>query len=68
MSWITTTNTNFKAGDKVKIIRLYKELLDGVYTIEDLSIDKKFCVLKEIKPFKVIRTEHLKLVNVLEIE
>lgn len=68
MSWITTTNTNFKIGDKVKIISVYKELFDGVFTIRSLASDMGLCTLEELKSFKVIRTKHLKLVNVLEIE
>jgi transcription antitermination factor NusG len=69
MSWTTTTNTNFKIGDKVKIVNgAYKEFLDGVFTIKSLSSDLVLCILEELKPFKVIRTKHLKFVNVLEIE
>ena len=69
MSWTTTTNTNFKVGDKVKIVNsVYKEFLDEVFTIRSLSSDLVLCILEELKPFKVIGTKHLKLANVLEIE
>ena len=69
MSWITTTNTIFKVGDKVRVVNdVYKEFLGKIFTIEALTIDKKLCVLKEIKPFKIFQTKYLKLANILEIE
>lgn len=67
MSW--TTTTNFKIGDKVKIVNsVYKELLDRIFTIEILSLDKELCIFEELKFFKLFQTKHLKLVNTLEIE
>ena len=69
MNWTTTTNTDFKAGDKVKIIDngFDKEFLDKIFTIKDLSLNKKLCVFEELD-FEVFQTKHLKLVNALEIE
>lgn len=69
MNWTTTTNTDFKAGDKVKIIDngLDKCFLDKIFTIKDLSLNKKLCVFEELD-FEVFQTKHLKLVNTLEIE
>lgn len=69
MSWITTTNTDFKAGDKVKIIDngFDKEFLDKIFTIKDLSLNKKLCVFEELD-FEVFQTKFLKLANTLEIE
>lgn len=68
MSWTTTTK-NFKVGDKVKIIDngFDKEFLDKIFTIKDLSLNKKLCVFEELD-FEVFQTKNLKLVNVLEIE
>lgn len=69
MSWTTTTNTNLKVGDKVKIVSTYKELFDKTFTIRYLTLNKELCVLKELTSFKVLRTKHLKPVNNnLEIE